>query len=294
MAAVVGPFVGGWLVDTASWRWIFAINVPFVIATLVLVVVAIPAREPGAAKRTVDWPGAALCAVGLAGPVYALIRQPDAGWSSPQVFVPLLGGVAVFGLFLWREAHTPDPMLPLGLFRRRNFAVANAQTLSMYGGLSLTFFFLVLYLQQVAGYDALQAGFATLPSTVVMFLLSKRFGALADRFGPRAFMGGGPLVAALGLAWFMRMPADVDYVVDVLPGLIAFSLGLALTVAPLTATVLSDADESNAGIASGVNNAIARVAGLMAIAAIGAVVAATFSTSVDDALAARRLTPAGA
>ena len=131
----------------------------------------------------------------------------------------------------------------------------------MYGGLSLTFFFLVLFLQQVAGYDALQAGLATLPSTVVMFLLSKRFGALADRFGPRAFMGGGPLVAAAGLALFTRMPADVDYVADVLPGLLLFSLGLALTVAPLTATVLSDADESNAGIASGVNNAIARVAG---------------------------------
>ena len=146
-------------------------------------------------------------------------------------------------------------MLPLGLFRRRNFSVANLETFSMYGGLSLTFFFLVLFLQQVAGFDALEAGLATLPTTLVMFFLSKRFGALADRFGPRGFMGGGPLVAAAGLAWFTRMPADVDYVTDVLPGLLAFSLGLSLTVAPLTATVLSDADESNAGIASGVNNA---------------------------------------
>jgi Na+/melibiose symporter-like transporter len=263
-----------------------------VLATLALVAVAIPARERTGPRRHVDWFGALLCAIGLAGPVYALIRQPDAGWGSPQVIVPLLGGVLVLALFLLHEARSRDPMLPLWLFRRRNFSVANLQTLSMYGGLSVTFFFLVLFLQQVAGYDALEAGLATLPTTAVMFVLSKRFGALADRYGPRAFMGGGPLVAAAGLLLFARMPADVDYVVDVLPGLLAFSLGLALTVAPLTATVLADADESNAGIASGVNNAIARVAGLVAIAAIGAVVAASFSSSIDDSLAGRPLGPA--
>ncbi len=292
IAAVLGPFAGGWLVDAASWRWIFAVNVPFVLGTLALVAIAIPRPEPGGERRRIDLAGAALCAIGLAGPVYGLIRQPDAGWSSPQVLGPILGGVAVLALFLRHERRTADPMLPLGLFGRRNFAVGNLQTLAMYGGLSITFFFLVLFLQQVAGYDALQAGLATLPTTLVMFTLSKRFGALSDRIGPRLLMGAGPLLAAAGLAWFIRMPATVDYVADVLPGLLVFSLGLAMTVAPLTMTVLADADEHNAGIASGINNAVARVAGLLAIAALGAVVAATFASSLDGALGERTLSPA--
>jgi EmrB/QacA subfamily drug resistance transporter len=293
IAAVAGPLAGGEIIDLASWRWIFAINVPFVIATLALVVIAVPARPLGAVRPSVDWLGGVLCALGLAGPVFALIRQPALGWSSPGVVAPLLTGFALLGLFLLHEARTPDPMLPLELFRRRNFAVGNAETLTMYAGLSVLFFFLILFLQQVSGWSALRAGLATVPTTIVMFALSRHTGRLADRYGPRAFMGGGPLIAAGGLALMQRVGADPDYVTELLPALVVFAVGLSLTVAPLTATVLADADERNAGVASGVNNAIARVAGLLGVAAIGAVVAAQFGSALDRRLDGRPLSPAG-
>jgi EmrB/QacA subfamily drug resistance transporter len=292
IATVIGPLAGGYLVDTVSWRLIFAVNIPFVIATLMLVSIAVPPRVPGTTHARVDWLGAALTFFGLAGPVLALIRQPVVGWSSPQVWGPMIGGLILLGVFIEHERRTPAPMLPLGLFKRRNFAVGNLQTAAMYGGLGITFFLLVLYLQEVAGYSALDAGFALMPSTIVLFLLSKRMGRLADRYGPRLFMGLGPLTAAVGLAWMTQLGAHVNYFSDLLPSLLVFSLGLSATVAPLTAAVLSDAEESNAGIASGVNNAVARVAGLIAIAAIGAVISSQFSSALDRNLAGVRLSSA--
>ena len=251
----------------------------------------VPEGRPRAADAKVDVIGAALCAFGLGGITYGLISQPLHGWGAAMVAVPLVAGVILFAGFVVWEARSAHPMLPLSLFRRRNFAIGNIETFSMYAGLGLLFFFLVLFLQQVAGYSALEAGTTTIPVTIVMFLFSARFGALADRHGPRFFMGFGPLLAAAGLAFFLQLDADVDYLTELLPGLVIFSLGLALTVAPLTATVLADADENNAGIASGVNNAIARVASLIAIAAVGAVVASTFGSALRDEVGANAQRP---
>lgn len=294
IGAAVGPVLGGWLVDVASWHWVFLINVPLVIGTLVLIAKVIPGGQARDRTRHVDLPGALLCATGLGGITFGLIQQPLGGWGAPDVLGPLVGGVVLLVLFVAHEDRSPDPMLPLSLFTRRNFVVGNVETFVMYAGLALLSFYLIIFLQQVAGWEALEAGAAMLPVTAVMLVLAGRFGALADRYGPRLFMGIGPLIAGLGLLLLLRLDADVSYVTDLLPAVALFALGLSMTVAPLTATVLADAEARNAGAASGVNNAIARVAGLVAIGAVGVAVAAGFGSGVDDRLDGRTLSPAGA
>jgi len=288
VVTVIGPLAGGVLVQLASWRWIFAVNVVPVLVTLMLL------RRLPADSRTpghVDVVGAILCALGLAGPVFALIEQPQYGWGDPRVAVPLIGGIVLLIAFVVWERYDPQPMMPLYLFKVRNFAVGNLTTFTLYAGLGVATFFIVLYIQQVGGYTPVQAGLSLLPLTVLLFALSRRFGALADKYGPHLFMSGGPLLAGAGLLLLLRTTASADYVTELLPGLVVFGLGLAATVAPLTATVLGSVEAGHSGLASGVNNAVARIAGLIAIAAIGAVVAGTFHSRVAGNLARASLSP---
>lgn len=289
IANVAGPLLGGVLVQAASWRWVFAINIPLVLFTLWL------ARQipvsPGAPAHRVDWTGGALGAAGLAGPIYALIEQPAHGWGDPQVLLALVAGCVLLVAFFAWERRCQAPMLPFGIFRSQNFSVGNLATFSLYAALNITTFFLVVFLQQVGGYSPLVAGLSLLPTSILMFVLASRFGALADRFGPRLFMGFGPLITAAGLLLLLRIGARPSYAGDVLPGVTLLALGLAMTVAPLTATVLTAAPAAHSGLASGVNNAVARVAGLVAIAAVGAVVATHFSGAVQHGLARSGATP---
>jgi EmrB/QacA subfamily drug resistance transporter len=269
ISTVVGPLLGGWLIGISSWRVIFFLNVPIAVATLGIALLLIPRARETASRARVDYLGGVLCAVGLGGVVYGLIEQPRLGWTHWSVLGGLALGAACLIAFVAWEARARAPMLPLRLFASRNFSTTNVETFAVYGGLSAWGFFLALFLQQLSGYSPFRSGLATLPVTLVLFTLSRYTGRWSAHYGPRLFMAVGPLLAGASLLALARMPVHLSYWIDLLPPLLGFSLGLALTVAPLTTTVLAEAGAGDAGIASGVNNAVARIAGLVAIAAIG-------------------------
>jgi len=271
IAFIIGPLLGGVLVDAGSWRYIFAINI--IPAAITLWLMKSLAPEKRASERAkVDVIGAILGVIGLGGPVYALIEQAHYGWESPIIYLPLFIGIIAAIMFLIHEKRTPNPMLPLGLFRVGNFTAGNLATIAIYGGLSVSGFLITVFLQQVGHFSATASGLALIPVTFIMFFLSSRFGALSAKFGPRLFMTLGPIVGAIGFLYMLRVGASINYWTDILPGVIIFGIGLSMTVAPLTSAVLGSIDTRHAGIGSAVNNAISRIAGLVAIAALGIVI----------------------
>ena len=271
-AMLAGPLLGGVFVDTLSWRLVFAIN-PIPIAVTVVMLWRVRLDHDHAHGR-IDYGGAVLGAVGLGGVVFALIEQGQQSWASPLVWGSALMGCLCLAAFTVVELRSKRPMLPFALFRIRNFGIGNLATFAVYAALSLGTLMVGIYLQEVAGYPATLAGLALIPATLVSLLLASRFGALSGRWGPRLFMSVGPAVAAIGYALMLTMGADsVDYWLQLLPGVIVFGLGLSITVAPLTAAILGAVPPEHAGIGSAINNAVARIAGLIAVACAGLIVA---------------------
>jgi EmrB/QacA subfamily drug resistance transporter len=268
VATAVGPFLGGWLISAVSWRLIFFINLPVAVGVLAMAARHVPeSRSPGPAPP-LDARGAVTISLALAGLTYGLIAAPAAGWTSPRVLASLVAGAALFAAFCVIEARIDHPMLPLTVFRSRQFSAANGVTFVVYGALGGALFLLPVVLQEVSGYSPLEAGMALLPLTVIMLALSARSAALASRIGPRLQMTVGPLLIAAGLVLFTRVHGSADYLTQVLPAVLVLGFGLAANVAPLTATALNAAPAEHSGIASAVNNDVARTASLIAVAVL--------------------------
>jgi EmrB/QacA subfamily drug resistance transporter len=286
LATAIGPFLGGYLIGAVSWRLVFFINLPLAVAVLAITARHVPeTKAPGPVPR-LDVKGAACISGALAGITYGLIAASSYGWGSVPVLVPLAVGAALLALFIWVEDKEPQPMLPLGVFRSRQFSAANAETFVVYAALGGLLFLLPTVLQVVSGYSPLASGAALLPVTFIMLALSSRSGRLASRIGPRLQMSVGPLVIAASFLLFTRIGGSGSYLTEVLPGVVVFGLGVAIMVAPLTATALAAAPADHAGVASAVNNDVARAAGLIAVAVLPALAGITGNSYLHPALLA--------
>ena len=282
VGTAIGPFLGGWLISAASWRLIFYINLPLAILVVAVSLRHVPESVDPQETGTLDYPGAVLVTLGLIGLTYGLINGSAVGWTNPGSLIALIAGVVLLAAFILWERRAPEPLLPLSLFSSLQFTAANVLTFVVYGALGGILFLLPLQLEQVSGYTPLEAGVALLPVTVIMLLLSARSGALAARIGPRLQMSVGPLVIGVGFFLFARIGPSAgpsgNYVTEVLPAVLVFGFGLAINVAPLTSTVLAAAPAENAGMASAVNNDVARAAGLLAVAILPAAAGLTGSS----------------
>jgi EmrB/QacA subfamily drug resistance transporter len=279
----IGPVLGGWLVQHASWRWVFLINIPLAVAVMVISLWRIP-ESRSADARSIDWPGAFLATIGLGGLVGGFVESVNLGWKSPQVFGSLIVGVGCLVAFLLVEAKSASPMLPLTLFESRSFNGANLLTLCLYAATGIFFFVFPLNLIQVQGYSTTAAGAAILPFILLMFLLSRWSGGLVARYGPRRPLIIGPLITAAGFVLFAVPSIGGEYWKACIPAVIVLGFGMAVTVAPLTTVVMTSVGQDRAGAASGINNAVARVAGVLAIAVLGIIMVAVFSSRLSDSL----------